>query len=265
MSTELVKRVEELVGHRNRALDQFKAANDMLKQADAAYLRAVQPRKTYGMPGDFYPRSSSIEVFRKHLDGDVWRNLLQMTQLGSLMDVKARKEFDDQCDRDPPEVTVDNVLATLANLMGSADDIFLRSVVTTFENLPRNYRSNDGFKYGKRIIMDRAINVWTQGNYRSWDFYHHCYAAERLQDLDRVFHVLDGKDPPERLTGAVQAVYEKCNARGLPFELETDYFRIKGFAVGTLHIYPLRRDLTEKANRMLAAHYGWQLGDGRTK
>jgi hypothetical protein len=49
----------------------------------------------------------------------VWQYLLRLTTLRDLMDVKARKEFDDQCSKDPVPVTVDNVLATITNLMQS--------------------------------------------------------------------------------------------------------------------------------------------------
>jgi len=142
--------------------------------------------------------------------------------------------------------------------MGSAGDIFLRSIIATFEALPRDYKSNDGFKYGKRIVFSNAYST----DRGFWSFYSHYYAGERLHDLDRIFHVLDDQQPPTWAQGAVQAVCDAVRLRK-PFDIETAYFRIKGYANGNLHVWPRDPALTRKANELLAAHYGWAVGDGR--
>jgi len=75
----------------------------------------------YGLPGDFEPRNHDVNSFRKNLDGRVWHYFLEITTIRDLMDVKARKTFDEDCEKNPPELTIDNVLATLTSLMGQAD------------------------------------------------------------------------------------------------------------------------------------------------
>lgn len=260
--TALVKRasVEDLVGFRNAAIDQWKLAMEALARADDAYCKASST--SYGMSKhDFAPRTTDIKAFIKKLDSDCWRHAARMTKIETLMDVRAREKFNREIADSPPEFNVENVLATLTTLMESAGDIFHSSVVATFEALPRAYKSNDGFKYGKRIIFDWACDM----RYTGWHFYVGCnqIAVDRLQDLDRVMHVLDGAGP-EAVLDAITACQEACrgfNTR--TFAVKSRYFEIKGYAKGSLHIRPLRKDLLDRANRILAAHYGWKLADGR--
>jgi hypothetical protein len=259
--TAIIKRdtVEDVVAQRNLAIDQFKIAVDALQRAKDAWERA-----THGCYGihEFRMRETDPSVFIRKLDAETWQFLLQLTSLRDLMDVEARKAFDKQCREAPPEVTVDNVLATLQTLTGQAGDIFQRSIVATFEALPREFKSNDYFKFGRRIIFENAISVNRWGRREdqvSWSFYGTNYAAERMHDLDRIFHVVDGKQPPAWSAGAVQACSDACR-HGCPFETQSQYFNLKGFKKGTLHVWPHRRDLIDKVNLQLAEHYGAALG-----
>jgi predicted RNA methylase len=45
------------------------------------------------------------------------------------------------------------------------------------------------------------------------------------------------------------------------FEASSDYFRVKAFKNGNLHVWFLRDDLVEKVNQLLADYYGAALGD----
>lgn len=255
-STELVRRdsVEEIIGYRNTALEQYKIALDALENCKAAHRRCSD----HSYLGEFEPKKADLEAFRKEIDRTCWRKLVRLTLIDELMDVKAREAFQRQLEDNPPEITVDNVLATLQQLMLGAGDIFTRSVVSTFESLPRDYKSNDGFKYGKRIIFDYALKPWGGSGYRWYSFYSSDTTAQRLRDLDRVFSVLDGNRPDAKLD-AVDAVAAEVRESRVPFDIKSRYFRLQGYAKGSLHITPLRKDLLDKANRILADHYGWAL------
>lgn len=258
-STELVKRasVEELVGHRNRAIEAYKHALEMLASAGQAFARATEGKGRHGssLPYDHSPRSTDMKLFTKALDRDVWRRLVVMTRLVDLMDAARRKAFDKQLEDNPPEVTVGNVIATISDLMGKQGDVFRDSIVATFEALPREYKSNDGFKYGKRIIFSYALST----EYGAWSFRGYGYTEERIRDLERIMFVLDGKPPPKYPGGVIGAVSTAASQTRTGFTTSTEYFECKGFKCGTLHMKPLRRDLLDKANRILADHYGHQL------
>lgn len=254
---ELVRRqsVEEIVGHRDCAIAQYKVAIDALELCK----RAVERFNGYGYLGEFEPNRNDLDEFRKHVDRAAWRKLVRLTLIDQLMDFQARQAFERQIEDDPPEVTVANVIATLENLMLQADDIFKRSVIATFESLPREYKSNDGFKYGRRIVFDYAIEVHGKSKKDRWfNFYWHRGDGSRLHDLDRVFSILDGNRPDEYLD-AVGLVAEEVRNNRVPFDIQSRYFRLQGFVKGSLHVLPLRKDLLNNANRILAEHYGWTL------
>lgn len=254
--TAIVRRasVEEMVGFRNAAVDQYRVMIAATAQLNTTWNRATG--STFGTPGDFIVRRDSEAAFTRRLDQSCWRRVVMMTELEKLMDHKTRQDFEQQLEKAPPDFTVDNVLATLTDLIGRADEIFNRSVIATFEALPRAYRSNDGFKYGKRIIFEGCSDPrW------AWWFYSHTYAAQRLQDLDRVFSALDTKAHDGTLD-ACDAVRTACQNKK-QWETTSRYFELRGYAKGSLHVKPLRRDLIDAANRILAAHYGASLPDAR--
>jgi predicted RNA methylase len=259
--TALVARasVEELVGFRDAAVRAHEVAVTARHSANQAWSRATS--NDY-VPRDYRPDRDDVERYVKELDQACWRRVVRMTDIEKLMDLKTRKEFNEQIDRAPPPFTVDNILATITDLLGRADEIFHSSVVATFERLPREYKSNDGFKYGQRIIFGWACG--SMGTQWGWSFYAGgSYSADTLQDLDRVFSALD----TQKHDGSLDAVptVQEASRRVQSFTCESRYFKIKGFAKGSLHVTPKRKDLLVKANQILAAHYGWQLGDGRKK
>lgn len=255
--TDLIKRasIEEIVAHRNHAIAQHAIALEALEAAKRAGERACTvPKEKYNhfYMSDFEPRVRDAEQFRRTLDGAVWRALLSLANIEQLMDRKAAVEFRKQCGDNPPEVSVDNVAATIQRLMGDAGKIFQRSIINIFEGLPRSYKSHDGFKLGKRIILEYALET-------DWGWSLRYNGHDLIIDLDRIMHLLDGKEPTRDSLNRLELA---CKERG-PFVVDSTYFRWWGFKKGTLHALPLREDLVVKANKILADHYGAALGRPR--
>lgn len=76
-----------------------------------------------------------------------------------------------------------------------------------------------------------------------------------MRDLDRVFHILDKQEIPERYGGIVGALPNEIGTCfSLPEsagEAKTPYFRIKWFKNGNVHVTILADDLLAKLNRVL--------------
>lgn len=277
--TSIVRKdsIEELCGHRDAALALYAQAFDLFKAARAAHARACvgYPHISAAVTDPFrFIRAEDhgeryAKEVRPHLDRDMWRALLINTKLGSLMDEQERKSFDKGLEN-PPEISADTVFATLSRLAADGDLIFRRGLVEAFRNLSSDYRSHDGFKIGPRMVVRRVVDVQgfnsgkgTRGLWVRLSI----YGEQRLQDVDRVLHILDGKQPPERLQGICQAMREAL----LPNQgigdgiAETPYLRVRYFQNGNGHLWILRDDLREKANRLIAEHYGAALGDGSNR
>ena len=266
--------IPELVRRRGQVLQRLTAAMDeiaeALKLADEACVgdgRAGYDLQSVLKDQVRYGKSDKdAEQRRIAMDRAMWRSFVVNTPLWGLMDTQARKKFEQDMAGVPPEATLENLAATMEMYFSDADNIFRRSLIETFRSLPNSYKSNDLFKLDKKVIL---------GNIQDRMGYLSSYAGDRLRDLDRVFWVLDGLEynPPYdgSLRGAISRAMDakRKESRSLSpvaGEVQTEYFTVKFFKNGNAHAVFMRPDLVEKANRLIAEHYGATLpGDtGRT-
>lgn len=274
MGMELIRRasVAELEAYRNKALNLFAEAFDLLAEArniarmaapsvsgvgrlDDQEREALAPR--YAGFHEKERRGKFLNAVTKGLDAAVWTHLIGSTDLEKLMDKKARDKFREQLRNDPPPATAENCLATMQSLIGDADMIFRRGIAEVFSNLDRRFRTHDGFKIGSRIVLNRAF-----GEHGWWN--HYLNHDDSLRDVERVFCVLDGKAHPDRMGGIIGNIEQARPRNGCAaaYLVENDYFRIRIFKNGNMHVYFLRDDLLRKVNLLLADHYGGALGCG---
>lgn len=260
-STNLVRKdsIEELCGHRARALQLYRQAIDTLTAAQSAHRLACAGKEhvsneflsdlRYSISGE------KIEAeARRAIDRDMWRYFIVGTPLGSLMDTQEKKRFEQSLEKDAPEVTPDTVFATMARLAGDAGAIFRRGLVNAFRGFCGDYRSHDGFKIGDRFIIERLVTG--SGPF----IYLNHYREDAVRDMDRCMHVLDGNDAPEYQQGILAAIRSGIAAHQR--EATSDYFRVRWFGNGNAHFYPLRSDLVTKANKLIADHFGETIGVG---
>jgi hypothetical protein len=261
---ELVRRdsIEELCAHRDRAIELYHKAFETLKEARQAHARAT-PNVSYiaNLPerydlerGDV---AGTLASMTKAVDRDIWKGLITGTRLGSLMDREEREKFRVSVEADPPPATADTVFATLETLLAEAPLIFVRGLVNAFARFCRDYKSNDGFKIGERIVVDRGVTYCPILGFST-----NHYTEPEMRDLDRVMHVLDGQPAPKHGEGLCGALYQAIRATKVGGEVRTAYWRARFFKKGTVHLYVLRDDLRAKANKMIAQHFGETLAAG---
>ncbi len=269
---ELIPRatVEELVTRRNRALSLFGEAHAALSRAVEAIEEAGKASRA-ASPGvnrynrhldkaEFHTalelpaRDTYVQTARRIVDTDVWSHIVQLTELERLMDKKAKDQFNQQLIDDPPEVTVENVCATLQQFAADVGTIFKRGMAECFSNLDRRFRSHDGWKIGSRVVLTRVFD-----DHGFWNLYSN--HRDTILDVERVFRVLDG-GRAINLT-AVHAIEQ---ARGRIWgarqtEIDTDYFLIRAYKNGNAHLWFKRDDLVERVNRLLGEYYGAPIPD----
>jgi hypothetical protein len=147
--------------------------------------------------------------------------------------------------------------ATFGNIWGSRRELYLRGIANVFAKLDRRFRSHDGFKIGSRLIIDRALNEWG-----SWDRYER---RDTLRDVERVFLELDGKPPVSESQSIAGLVTDAGrNRANLPTVIHGDYWRVRIFKNGNLHIWFENKDLLNAVNLLLAEYYGEVIGMAMT-
>lgn len=186
-----------------------------------------------------------LEVSTKAVDAALWDNLLDQSGLRTFMDAKARKEWTEQIERrETPALTQENVVATFRHLHSMRGELFERGVVQVFRHLSWDYKTNLPHRFGKRIIIRGVVTA--DGRPGSYSY------SDKLDDLDRAFHVLGGTPEPDHRSSIQSRLWHR-EPRHAP--LETPYLRLATFKNGNGHITFLRPDLVDRLNTILAKHH----------
>ena len=78
--------------------------------------------------------------------------------------------------------------------------------------------------------------------------------SEKMNDIDRVMQTLDGNkhQPRSFETAARQTMGKEVNT------YEDEYYKLKAFKNGNVHIWFKRLDLLEKLNKVISEYYNGQ-------
>ncbi|MDQ0422315.1 hypothetical protein J2045_003363 [Peteryoungia aggregata LMG 23059] len=288
--------VEQICAFRDQAIKQFSNAFEKIEEASDAIRQAhkLWEGAAPGKPGYYSNLNQEVESFsnavslpdrdiylrtaKRLIDVTVWTHVIQHTGIENLMDKEAKDQLrsqmryvperrgrdgeiinQDEIDRMLPEVTPENVYATLERFQADAEMIFRRGIVNVFSKLDRRFRSHDGFKVGSRMILDYLCN--SDGYFSTTSD-----RADRLSDVERAFRVLEGNADHAGFYGIANKIYrERRNFERARSEHENAYFKVRIFMNGNAHLWFTRKDLVERINKILAEHYGETLGDGMTK
>lgn len=202
------------------------------------------------------PQADLERITRLGVDQSAWQYLMHQSGLRTFMDADARKKWDAAvADGDVPEFNEANVRSTFTMLYDSRADMFERGVIACFKGLAWCYKTNLPQKFGKRIVLRFARYAVTAGRWGSAGMLGSVNydATNRLDDLTRVFHVLDGKPEPDVRQGWYGRLGQ-ANKVTDP-DPEDDYMRIRCCRNGSGHVTFKRPELVDKLNRILAKHY----------
>ena len=286
--------LEEIEDGFRRALNLYNAAFEKIEEADRAIKQAQSAIETVTPGASFHSShdASEIEEFhkavqlpkqqlylgtaRKLLNLRCWHYVIDRCGMQQLMDAQAKRELDtqlryvperprrswevitgDETGKGAPEFTAANVRATLARFNTDAQMIWRRGIANAFSKLDRRFRSHDGFKVGGRVILTRLADHNGQITYYG-------DTSETFRDIERTFHILDGRDPRHARSDMLQTIRnERSGYHPQQSCSESEYLRVRVFQNGNAHLWFLRDDLVEKVNKELAAHYGEVIGDSR--
>ncbi len=204
-----------------------------------------------------------------------WTSVFSQMEFHRWLDSKQQERFMRDVERDSTiPFTAANIRDTLDNVFMSRKRLFDESVANVFDDLcghavengsgpiaPERLRSrcdrgegwktNDSYKVNEKLIFPYGVEMGLSGCLRQRG-YGSGTAAVVCSDLDRILCVLDGQ-PFDKCHTVGRAV---DNAR--PGELvESDYFEIRGYKKGTLHLKWKRLDLWALFNQTAAAGKKW--------
>lgn len=263
IGSELVKSVsiENLVNQRAAVVEKVKFAFDVLREA-ASNARAANigfpeigvcdtSRNWRVVTGDYPDKlDAHMTVATKTIDAGAWKYLMSESGLRTFMDAQARQDWDKKIyANDVPELTADTIRATFTNMHNNRGEMFERGVIALFRALSWDYKTNQPFKFSKRIIFNRLFTVYGSGAQR-W-ITTDSRSADKLDDLDRVLHILDEKPEPDHRVGWNRRLMKNKDSHST----QGSYFDLKWYMNGNGHILFTRPDLMEKMNLIVAKHH----------
>jgi hypothetical protein len=106
-------------------------------------------------------------IIRVGVDAAEWQYLMHESSLRSLMDAKARADWDRSISEgEISELTDANIRSTFQMLHDARGDIFERGVIACFKSLAWSYKTNLPPKFGKRIVITYPRNSVSGGKWK---------------------------------------------------------------------------------------------------
>lgn len=184
-----------------------------------------------------------------------WECIIERTNLRKVMSHRRQQEIDDQL-KNPkalPEITEPNILAMLETTYNSMA-LFAEEMVREVYDWLRpggytlaQYKTNQ--KSEVAGVGEKIIKTWAvERGYNSehpWRIRYN--SQESYTALDNVFSLLDGKGVAKTHYGPTYDAVANCGRDGI---CETEYFRLKCYHNGNLHIQFKRLDLLAEFNRV---------------
>ena len=198
------------------------------------------------------------EKIQREMKRNAWRVLVGKLELEKVMSPKRRDQMsavlihgNDTADNsidDWPDITPENILGVLQGYMASADEFLDESIQDVYEFLKPwdrdEYKTNEKnrWKLSNKIIIGYAVECAWSNNFRL----NYGERGNRIQTLDTVFHLLDGKGFSKTHHGELYNAVQDCSPSS-PYA-ETDYFKIRCCKNSNLHIEFKRLDLVDEFN-----------------
>lgn len=259
---ELITRgtIADKVNAYKSAMQKLDQGYDLLRQAEQEMKAAFSVGSKYDTDFAVLPgrHSSHNENVPEKLDGvkdainrKAWRALYDQLEIDRVASIKRRDEISKQLDSGQlPEITIESIYEIFETLNQNVDTFARESVLEVYKWLRpeadscemRDYKTNQknaAFELKDRIIKRMMVNR-SFHNYRT-NYYNEKY----LIAMDKVFFMLDGKNMLEKSYRS--PLVDAINTSELS-EVETEYFQVKMYGNGNLHIHFLRMDLVQKFN-----------------
>ena len=198
---------------------------------------------------DFDDPSATVGELRR----EVWRKLVDRTQVRKAMSIAAWKELNERMDRDTPlPITVETVSGMVRQFRADVPSMLEAAVHEVFDFLrPQRseYKTNTEFEIGERVILRGFVSPgWWGKDPTQWHVADHWY-EQRLLALENVFMMLDGRvrTDADGILSLLSQEISRCKGKATCHGATT-YFEFRGHKNRTLHLKFRRMDLVQRLN-----------------
>lgn len=255
---------------RGTIAEKIKAHNQAVELVEAGYKQLAQAKEIldneFGKDSYFYvmPHShqsctnpeEAPKIVTEGIKRQAWKELYDSLEINRIMSIERGDETAEKLNKgELPPLTIEAVYEVFEMLNQNINSFARESVKEIFEWIrphelwhgDSHYKTNQKnarIELGKKIIHGGMVELkYSRTGYQV------SYRNEKyLTALDRVFHMLEGKNMLENSHRS--PIVDAINLTDASGKAETDYFKCKCYQNGNIHIEFKRLDLVGKFNAM---------------
>jgi hypothetical protein len=256
----------------------FECAVEASKQACVAQARANHYARRFAKSISTEDEAPTVELFvadsfnkayddlKERAWSTVLRSAAVLEKLSSQAQKRVEASFKELC---ALEFTYENIWGFLDGLISQQGQIQLDMVCDVFDMITKYHSENRAYYQGWRSNDKHRLNAFRikstrfvlPAHRRDW----YCSFAnsltwddlQRFRDFDKVFAILDGKH--NATTKGIEWVFaQQWDALKSGERVSADYFDVRFYRkAGTFHLFPRRKDLIERMNRLVGEARQW--------
>ncbi|GAB3975671.1 hypothetical protein GCM10028806_33750 [Spirosoma terrae] len=205
-------------------------------------------------------------LFIQEYGGAAWASILRKLSVEKYLTYKVKQDFEKfRQTQGSMSLTRENIIALVQMLITNRHEIMKKAVVEVFDQCTKYYhenrmmvagwKTNDAWKVNKRIVLPRYISSENR-EYRSqpqmfrinWNY------SDQFRDIEKVMCYLTGRDWDKitRMEDIINTI-----PFGKTAETETEFFWIRCYLKGTIHLRFKDDKLWERFNRTAAEGKNW--------
>lgn len=243
--------ISETCKKRDEAIDLVNKALDLIHQAQEILPDQSIESTLYNMKWYKDNLARNKESLRKAIDAKYWSVLFKESKLGSVMNRDQLSSANEDIRVKSPILKYDVVISTFMNLFECRNETFLIGYISVFQRLSKSYKSNDGFKIGRRLVLNNVFNGIGWGSFKDGE--------QTFKDFARYVQLIRGNDPTSFSASECHANAVVNARKSGVYEIDFPDYSVKTFLNGNLHIF-LPDELVEKINEIIASYFGSQIG-----
>ena len=246
--TQLVENYEAAVADITQAYSLLHGAKDRLNDSfdmgQRIYSFDVLP---HGYHYGISLSNDSLDEVMAQIKLDAWRVIMERLELRKLLSIVRREQLNKQLSDGNvlPDITIENVWGIFESAVSNVDRYMEEAVLEVFELLrppSSQYKTNSEFEIGKRVVL----KWYVEPSYSKRGGFNIRYSSEpQITALDNVFLRLDGKGIVSTFNGPT---YDAIKLAGRDGVCETEYFKLRCYRNGNLHVKFKRLDLVQRLN-----------------
>jgi hypothetical protein len=253
---EIIKRhrLEAVVNGYNEIIKNMDAACELLTKSREILKGITSDKYTSLIHRRFsdYNIGESFSDSKKMVKQEIWRHLFSLSSLKDFMSIKEREKLEKQLYNEDeanglPEPDLKTIFDTFNALAGNTDKMITEATKEVFNWLRPHqwdtYKTNQKFKIGPKVIKGWCMSIQWGGGLKV----NYTYEAN-IKALENVFSLLDGKGVSHYPDDIITRINAACEAKQK--SLEDDYFKMKWFKNGNLHVEFKRDDLLNRLNQI---------------